>query len=135
MGCCQTKHKLLLSARDNRRIICDLAARIAIDLISIYSDNTHSPLDIYMDASQYLFGKRMSKLVDVNDKQVRVYILRYITDCHNQSSILTNLSITPLEHLKEYLAMHNLLSYPVNIEYTVHDTGTAYFDIRLNNLN
>lgn len=125
MGCCQTKHTLLISEQDNRRIICDLAARIAIDLISVYSDNTQSPLDIYMDTTQYLFGKRMSKLVDVTGKQVRVHVLRYVTDSR----------VTPLEHLKEYLAMHNLFSYPVNIEYTVHDTGTAYFDVWLNNLN
>ena len=124
-----------MSEHDNRRIICDLAARIAIDLISIYSDNTRVPIDIYMDTSQYLFGKRMSKLADINDKQVRVYILRYITDCPNQRVVLDDSSITPLEHLKEYLAMHNLLSYPVNIEYTVNDTGSAYFDIRLNSLN
>jgi hypothetical protein len=135
MGCCQTKHTLLISEQDNRRIICDLAARIAIDLISVYSDNTNSPLDIYMDTTQYLFGKRMSKLADINDKQVRVYILRYITDSPNQKGVLYDSSATPLEHLKEYLAIHNLFSYPVSIEYTVHDTGTAYFDVWLNNLN
>jgi hypothetical protein len=135
MGCCQTKHTLLLSEHDNRRIICDLAARIAIDLISVYSDNTQSPLDMYMDTSQYLFGKRMFKLADVSGKQVSVHVLRYITDTPCQQLQFADSRVTPLEHLKEYLAMHNLFSYPVNIEYTIHDTGTAYFDVRLNNLN
>lgn len=135
MGCCQTNHTLFILENDNRRIIRDLVAQIAIDLISVYSDNTQSPLDIYMDTTQYLFGKRITKLADINCKHAYVHVLRYVTDYHNQSQILANTSITPLEHLKEYLAVYNLFSYPINIEYAVHDTGTAYFDIRLNNLN
>jgi len=83
-----------------------------------------------MDETQYLFGKR-----------VPGHILRYSPSqianapVHAPTHTLLDETQTPLEHLKEYLAMHNLLSYPVNIEYILHDTGVAYFDIRLNNLN
>jgi len=135
MGCCHTKHSLLISPNPTySRIICDLASRIAIDLISVYSDNMHSSLEIYMDNTHYLFGKRIVKSVSINDCQKQIPILRYQVSALS-SNQLVNTDSTPLDHLKEYLAMHNLLTYPVNIEFTISDASVGYFDIRLNELS
>ena len=136
MGCYQTKLKFSVSEHGNSQFICDLASRIAIDLISIYSDNTHTPLAIYMDESQYLFGKRIIKSAIINDDnlQISVRALRYVAEPMPIPVAQMDGIETPLEHLKEYLAMHNLLNFPVNIEYIIHDTKLAYFDIKLNDL-
>jgi hypothetical protein len=135
MGCCHTKHSLLIPlASTYDRIICDLASRIAIDLISVYSDNMHSSLEIYMDNTHYLFGKRIVKSVSINDCQKQIPILRYQIDIQSVNQLVYT-NKTPLDHLKEYLAMHNLLTYPVNIEFTIKDSSFGYFDIRLNELS
>lgn len=134
MGCCQTKRLQLTPTHHiYNRYICDLAARIAIDLISIYSDNTLSPLDIYMDEKQYLFGKRLINTITINNHKLQIPILRYSAYIVPKSPIM-DVKQTPLDHLKEYLAMHNLLGFPVNIEFTIHESGSGYFDIQLREL-
>ncbi len=128
MGCCHTKHVLRLPVSNTARQVSDLASRIAIDLISIYSDNTQTPIDIYRDERQYLFGRRVINTVIADNRQrIPVYTLRYMVPFINfalDECLLTHNS-TPLDLLKEYLAMHNL-SYPVDIKYIMHDTNGFY---------
>jgi hypothetical protein len=110
----------------------DLAAKIAIDLLTIYGDRTEKPYDIFIDNSHYLFGKRINC-------SMSEYRLQYPVPPRFSIDLLDNGCNNPVELLREYLALHSC-NYQIRITYSIHNPSGnlqpsgEYFEIELCNL-
>ena len=132
MGCVFSRSSYNKSRHNFMWFLNDLAFKMNIDVIGIYSNPSKTPITLYNDSNFILFGKRYVKANTYNN--FICYTLQYhIPKCYNSRNRFVNSDKPLLDILKAFF-VSKICYYPIEIKYHYNE-GKDYFEIVLFNIN